>query len=170
MNACIATVAQMDGSSIITVDALAEAAHRAVHDGVPRQSVRVLPRASSWRSPALLRSGCGAKTAARFPLRKQERAHGNLCRCTGYQPIVDAATALDIKRAPPSSASGPWPRAGFEEGLEQPVALEAGEFSFYAPRTLKEAAAYLKRHRDARILSAVRTLALRKESSVSPGW
>ncbi len=161
MNACIATVAQMDGSSIITVDALAEGEKLSP----PQRSMMECHGSQcGFCTPGFVMALTGLvekrlRRKDRGPVSAQEAKNaltGNLCRCTGYQPIVDAATALDIKQCA-SVEERFWSLAqerDLRKVLSSPVALEAGEFSFYAPRTLKEAAAYLKRHRDARILSA----------------
>ena len=100
VNACITFLGQVDGKQIITVDDLAPAEGR-LH---PLQQAMVDHHASQ----------CGFCTPgfvmALFPLfqngKKADRPDvvnqlaGNLCRCTGYRPIVDSAlAAIDGRQA-----------------------------------------------------------------------
>jgi xanthine dehydrogenase small subunit len=97
---------------------------------------------------------------------------GNLCRCTGYRPIVDAAQAMyplgraipardqDWRTAPAGSKAKP--AAASEAGLAQALkglrrrkslVLEGAGGTFYAPRTADELAALRMRLPEARILA-----------------
>jgi xanthine dehydrogenase small subunit len=102
VNACIQLMGQLDGKEIITVEDLG--------GNHPIQKAMVKHHASQ----------CGFCTPgfvmSLFTLhekgRKQTRAHvneylaGNLCRCTGYRPIVDAALeALNTAPAPRDAAA-----------------------------------------------------------------
>jgi xanthine dehydrogenase small subunit len=80
---------------------------------------------------------------------------GNLCRCTGYRPIRDAAISL-----------GPAPDDAFRERLARPapevtpVILESPRANFYRPGTLAECLAYLAAHPDARLVAGATDLAV----------
>ena len=75
--------------------------------------------------------------------------HGNLCRCTGYRPIRDAAQALG------QPAEGDWiaERLRRPASPPQPTALATTEGEFYRPKTLAHALELLSRHPEARILA-----------------
>ena len=74
---------------------------------------------------------------------------GNLCRCTGYRPIQDAAYALG---APEEGDSFAW-RLAQPSPTPQPVQLQTPEGDFYRPGTLNETLDLLTAHPDAKLLS-----------------
>ena len=98
VNSCILFLGMIDGSAIRTVEGLAS------QDGElhPVQSAMVAADASQcgFCTPGFVMSLYAAWQNGRG-LSADEvdtTLAGNLCRCTGYRPIVDAATALDRGR------------------------------------------------------------------------
>ena len=94
VNACILLLGQVDGAELITVEDLAEDG-RLLH---PVQAALVEHHGSQcgFCTPGIVMSlfalhhaGGGAPSRAAI----DEALAGNLCRCTGYRPIVDAARA-----------------------------------------------------------------------------
>lgn len=165
VNACIATVAQMDGSSIVTVDALSEAGESpAGFTPVQKAMMECHGSQCGFCTPGFVmaltglveKRLCGENKA---PIGAQEAKNaltGNLCRCTGYQPIIDAAVGVPVRQCQPLRERF-WSAAqekDLQKALATAVAFKADGFSFFAPRTLKEVSAYLRRHRDARLLAA----------------
>jgi len=78
-----------------------------------------------------------------------EAIHGNLCRCTGYRPIRDAALALgqpEVGDALAATLKRPAPPL-------RPLRLTAPGGEFHRPETLEDALTALARHPDTRVLA-----------------
>jgi xanthine dehydrogenase small subunit len=94
VNTCILLLGQLDGAELITVDDLAEGG--ALH---PVQAAMVAHHGSQcgFCTPGIVMSLFalyheGARPVTRAMV--NDALAGNLCRCTGYRPIIDAA--LDV--------------------------------------------------------------------------
>src|SRR5579883_1848928 len=93
VNSCIAFLPQIDGKAVLTVEGLADGA--ALH---PVQKALVENDASQcgFCTPgfamALFAFQHGGEAAV--PNAMHEALAGNLCRCTGYRPIIAAAEAV----------------------------------------------------------------------------
>lgn len=89
-NACIMTAAQIDGAEITTVEGLA-------HEGVLNLLQEAMAENGSSQcgfcTPgiAVALTGLLANNAAPNEEQIHDALAGNLCRCTGYRPIVEAA-------------------------------------------------------------------------------
>lgn len=89
-NACILLVGQLHGCELVTVDDLAK--ENVLH---PVQEAMVKHHASQcgFCTPGFVMSLFTLYQSGIRPTRQQVVDHiaGNLCRCTGYRPIIDAA-------------------------------------------------------------------------------
>jgi xanthine dehydrogenase small subunit len=94
VNACILLLGQVDGAEIVTVDDLA------THDGLhPVQEALVAHHGSQcgFCTPGIVMSLFALYHEGARPVTRQaanDALAGNLCRCTGYRPIMDAALAV----------------------------------------------------------------------------
>ena len=91
VNACILLLGQIDGAEIVTVEDLAKSGE--LH---PVQSAMVAHHGSQcgFCTPGIVMSLFTLYQEADRPLSRErvnDTLAGNLCRCTGYRPIVDAA-------------------------------------------------------------------------------
>ena len=91
VNACILLLGQVDGAEILTIEDLAEG--NTLH---PIQAAMVKHHASQcgFCTPGIVMSLFATFHAPERPMEREAIAGclaGNLCRCTGYRPILDAA-------------------------------------------------------------------------------
>ena len=150
INACIAFLPTLDGREVVTVE------HLKVKTGKmnPVQDAMVKCHGSQcgFCTPGFVMalSTLMNNTANATDDNIQDAIAGNLCRCTGYRPIVDAARVAnkDKDRALPSDAKT-------LETLQRKKMLsyEAGGAKFFAPVTVEELAEVYGQHPDATILA-----------------
>jgi len=100
INACIRLLPSVDGKAIFTVEGLALPGG-GLH---PVQQALVACHASQcgFCTPGFAMSLFGLYKSIRDPSRAEidDALSGNLCRCTGYRPIVDAARQMHALPAP----------------------------------------------------------------------
>ena len=170
VNACIRLLPSVDGKAVFTVESL-KSPQGELH---PVQQALVECHASQcgFCTPGFAMSLFGLYKTMSAPTRRDvdDALSGNLCRCTGYRPIVDAAQRMYA--LPPSSG---W-RAGATSGtteadrevlarletLERDATLEythAGQ-RWAAPRGAVELARLCAERPDARIVAGMTDVAL----------
>jgi len=155
VNACILFLPVLDGRQLLTVEHL-KAADGTLH---PVQQAMVALHGSQcgFCTPGFVMSLFALYHAGSAPDRQaaNEALAGNLCRCTGYRPIVAAARAACDGHAADRFASFAAETAArlralaSDETLE--IAAEGGRF--IAPRTLDGLAAAVQAHQEATILA-----------------
>ncbi len=122
LNACILFLGQLNGKAIRTVEAIGEDGH--LH---PVQSQMVEKHGSQcgFCTPGIVSSLVAAQINGRSD--HENILAGNLCRCTGYAPIIKAAETADVLSEPSwlsedrekiknlsTSASINWPQSSDE--------------------------------------------------------
>lgn len=154
INACIRFLPTLDGKAIWTVEALEQ-------DGVPHpvQQAMIDHHGSQcgFCTPGFIMSmyTMYQKGLVR-PAREEvlDELSGNLCRCTGYRPIIDAACNMD---AYPAATLDREALRGQLQALRQEsggmLAFEAEGQSYFAPTTIDELAGLFQRHPDAVLLA-----------------
>ena len=157
MNSCIALLAQMDGAHVVTVEGMqageelapAQEAMRRCHGS---QCGFCTPGFVMAISGMLEQHGPGPVDA------RCARNHltGNLCRCTGYAPIVEAACTVRV-----SERHAVRPRyataaalAASRAAQAESMLVEHDGFRFFAPVTLREACTFAAEHPDLRVVGA----------------
>lgn len=159
INACITLVAQMDGCALITIEGLGPG-----DTMTPVQEAMVKCHGSQcgYCTPGFVMAltgfmeKCRERNCPPTPASVKNALTGNLCRCTGYTPIVEAANAVtpDDK----SSLSERFVTAPMQRRLrslhKQPIQLDWSGGKFWAPLTLEEAARLRQKYPEAAILAS----------------
>jgi xanthine dehydrogenase small subunit len=164
INSCITLVAQLDGSSLVTVDALKK--DNELHEA-QRAMVECHGSQCGFCTPGFVITLTGlveeklSKKELSVDVQEAKNCMtGNLCRCTGYQPIINAALDMDLKKC--ESVKERYYSEKQEVDLtkvySESVLIENEEFSFFGPKTMKEAIDYLKLYPEARIVGAATDL------------
>jgi xanthine dehydrogenase small subunit len=172
LDACIQFLYQLDCKHIVTVEGLPATPH-ALHP-VQETLIRCHGSQCGYCTPGFVMALAGLcerreacdEGALRLALT------GNLCRCTGYVPILEAARVLDPHALP--ALAERYGDPSLVEDLRQhassPVLIHtAGPRTFFAPRRLDEAVDFKARHPDAVIVSGGTELGvLRNKKGVDP--
>lgn len=144
INACIQFLYQVAGTHVVTVEGLRRG--KDLHP-VQEAMVRCHGAQCGFCTPGFVVAMCalfepnGARGRGLDERTVRDGLTGNLCRCTGYEPILKAALSVD--RSAVSPLSELYPPAGMArrllEHLEEPTLIEAGGRKFFAPTSVGEA-------------------------------
>jgi xanthine dehydrogenase small subunit len=173
VNACIQFLPTLDGRALVTVESLKDRATGALH---PVQAAMADGHGSQcgFCTPGFVMSLFALYKSAPVPGRGEvnDALAGNLCRCTGYRPIVDAAQSMYALGEAVPVAGQSWLTASARSrsraaakseaelaaklrGLKRRrgLVLPHPNGTFYAPRSADELAELRARLPDARLLA-----------------
>ncbi len=175
VNACIRLVPTVDGKAVFTVESLASA------DGTlhPVQQALVECHASQcgFCTPGFAMSLFGLYKNVHLPTRAaiDDALSGNLCRCTGYRPIIAAGERMGTLAAPAGWRAPGVDREGRRMVGDEERALattltslrrdrtfgfEHAEQRYFAPTTVAELATLRSEFPDARIVAGATDVGL----------
>ncbi len=154
VNSCIRFLPTIDGRELVTVESL-QAQDGSLH---PVQQAMVDHHASQcgFCTPGFVMSLFALYLQSATPTREQvvETLSGNLCRCTGYRPIIEAGCRMGSYAKPPhwdrDAAKSPARRDALR-AIRRDQALALTDFC--APRTTDEFAAALENEPAALVLA-----------------
>ena len=163
VNSCIQFLPTLDGKELITVESLSQEG-----DLHPVQMAMVEHHGSQcgFCTPGFVMSLFALYKSNPKPSRRDidDALAGNLCRCTGYRPIIAAAEAMydhdastnwlrqpaaDTKYKPPADRIEALRKLQRSSGLR----LQSGGKRFFAPQTSDELAGLLASNPDATLLA-----------------
>jgi xanthine dehydrogenase small subunit len=163
VNACIQFLPMLDGKALLTVDDLKALNGGALH---PAQQAMVDCHGSQcgFCTPGFVMSMVGVcERAGRTAPTRQQLADdlaGNLCRCTGYRPILDAAQRMfelppcKLDMAPIAAALGTL-------AANAPLAItDAHGARAFVPHTVDQLAALHQAYPQARLLGGATDIGL----------
>lgn len=164
INSCIAPMSSLHGSHVLTIESLEK------KDGMHQaQSSMMNCHASQcgFCTPGFaiaLASLCEEKIIRNeLSINESEGKNaltGNLCRCTGYNTIIEAATKIDLSKelTLKSRYHSDEVEAALVEITKKDLKINNDEFSFYAPVSYSDAAKYLDQKHDVRIVASATDL------------
>jgi xanthine dehydrogenase small subunit len=157
VNSCIRFLPTLDGKELVTVESLRQpggAAHPVQQSMIDNHGSQC-----GFCTPGFVMSLFALYLSCEQAQREQvlDTLAGNLCRCTGYRPIIDAAMRQGSYPAPARWNRAEAQSASHVEALRE-LARTPGEPSlqfpgFHAPRSLDELAAALQARPDAVLLA-----------------
>ncbi|CAF5063769.1 unnamed protein product, partial [Rotaria sp. Silwood1] len=112
INACLAPICSIDGCHVVTVEGLGSTNKSNLHSTQIRLA-ELFASQCGFCTPGMVMSLYGTVTSKHNSLPTMEDIEegfdGNLCRCTGYRPILDAAKtfACDINKLDYQKSSSP---------------------------------------------------------------
>jgi xanthine dehydrogenase small subunit len=163
VNSCIQLLGQVDGTEVVTVEDLAQA-NGELH---PVQAAMVANHGSQcgFCTPGFVMSIFAMYQATDGKATRQQVNDwiaGNLCRCTGYRPIVDAAISVSAEPRQDRFHTGARDMTGVLSFLADGEDVFVGDENtfFAAPGSLDAAAALYEKNPDATIVAGATDVGL----------
>ena len=156
VNSCIQFLPMLHGKALMTVESLARGG--ALH---PVQQAMVDKHGSQcgFCTPGIVMSLYGRAIAAKGAAAPVgEVLAGNLCRCTGYGPIIEVAKGVGAEAAPAVDLSAVRDETMLELSFEDPI--HGVTRHWLAPRTVAELAQVYEAHPDATIVAGATDVGL----------
>ena len=163
INSCIQYLYQLDCAHVITVEGLKDEAQK-IHP-VQKAMIDALGSQCGYCTPGFVMSLAAMLETQEAMTRSSvlDGLTGNLCRCTGYEQIIDAALSLNQKELPKASKrfDDEAMLADFTEHVSQAVSCEFEEkwngstqkVQFYVPTTLDKALEFKQKHQDVTVVA-----------------
>ncbi|MAZ89936.1 MAG: xanthine dehydrogenase small subunit [Cellvibrionaceae bacterium] len=165
VNACITLLANLHGKHVITVEGLANGEQ--LH---PSQQAMIDCHGSQcgFCTPGFVMSMFVLERNHDSPPNRHEISEalgGNLCRCTGYRPIIDATVQMFDPQLSPSKdrfseQQSQWLTQLRTMNKEDHVRLVHNDKKYFAPTHLEDLAELMLRHPNARLVAGGTDLAL----------
>jgi xanthine dehydrogenase small subunit len=164
VNACIRFLPTLDGKALLTVEDLAAINGGELHP-VQQAMVECHGSQCGFCTPGFVMTMAASyeqhHEAGNVPTRQQlaDELAGNLCRCTGYRPILDAGQRMFQL---PKKRLDTAPIAALLQQLraDAPLHYAAQGVHFHAPRTLDDLAALRQQQPAARLLAGCTDIGL----------
>jgi xanthine dehydrogenase small subunit len=161
VNACILFLPQIRGTQVITVEHLCDESGR-LH---PVQQAMVDCHGSQcgFCTPGIVMSLFALYKSNPAPTRQQilDALAGNLCRCTGYRPIVEAAERMYARgTADHFSVNEPETIRALDAMQGDDLALALGARRYFGPRSVGELAKLCIRHPEAHLVAGATDVGL----------
>ena len=140
VNSCIQLVAQLDATHVVTVEGVSRPGELS---RIQQEMVDHHGAQCGYCTPGFIVAmhALAEEKSAWQPADVRDALTGNLCRCTGYEPIIKAAMAASGAASP--SLGELYPEQPLIEALstlqKESVAIDVERRRFFTPATLSEA-------------------------------
>lgn len=147
INSCIQYLCQLDCSHLVTVEGLKQ---NGKLNPVQEAMVECHGAQCGYCTPGFVVAMCSMFDEGK-PLTAcqiKDGLTGNLCRCTGYEPIVAAGLAVDFAEWEPISKLYPAENMlkQFKEYLQKPLHIKSEGKELFVPVTVNEACKFKSEH------------------------
>jgi xanthine dehydrogenase small subunit len=165
VDSCIAFLHQLDGCHVLTVEGIPGAEGEELHP-VQAAMIERFGSQCGFCTPGFVTTLAGMAEAARRagataldPERARRALTGNLCRCTGYLQILEAAAAVPLAACPGLDPTvAPEARAALAAAAGEEVRVAAGERSVAIPTSLERAVELLAAEPATRVVAGATDL------------
>jgi xanthine dehydrogenase small subunit len=162
VNACLLFLPMIHGKQIITIENLRSADGR-LHP-IQQSLVEHYGSQCGFCTPGIVMSLFALMMSTTDPSHEDvvDALVGNLCRCTGYRPIIDAAKVTASGRM---GGRATWPDDNVPAMLSnlphESLLVDDGIQTYFRPQTLTEALEFLRKRPEATIINGATDVALR---------
>ncbi len=159
VNSCIAMIALFDGCHIVTVEGLQK---KDQLSEVQSSMVRNFGAQCGFCTPGFVMALTDLYENKTNITEKHIKNYltGNLCRCTGYSPIIKAG--LDVDTAKHVKLKDRYNQHlkdnKFIEDTSKSLSISCGDFHFFAPKSLEEAISHFSNKNSLRLISGATDL------------
>lgn len=154
IDSCIRFMYQLDGCNIVTVEGLAQEGQL---NNVQQAMIDCHGSQCGFCTPGFVTAMTGILEDNDQPTECQWRRGltGNLCRCTGYTPIVQAGHEASKNPSPKLNElfpTAPMASALKDRGQDE-IKIEHANQTIYSPTTIEQATGFLSENPDAKIVA-----------------
>ena len=155
LNACITPLASMHGKQLVTIEDLSDG--ETLHP-VQRALVKQHGSQCGFCTPGIVMSMFAYRKRCKQPTRQgiSNALSGNLCRCTGYRPIIDAAFEMFQGNDEDQFCRYEKETVATLKSLKQShngITLSRNGKRYFAPQSSDELASLYMEYPDARLLA-----------------
>ncbi|MDP1622846.1 MAG: xanthine dehydrogenase molybdopterin binding subunit [Bacteroidales bacterium] len=166
IDSCLVFLPMIHGKQLITIENLADTRKKALH---PVQQMMVESNGSQcgYCTPGVVMSLFGLFKNHHNPPREimDDALTGNLCRCTGYQPILEAAEKLGKETQSDHFSGHESNTVDMLNSIhkdQETIQIKTGKQFYFRPFTISEALRLRKENPDAIVITGATDVALRQ--------
>jgi xanthine dehydrogenase small subunit len=167
VNSCLIFLPMIDGKQLITIENLAQKKNGEVKlHPVQQAMVDLNSSQCGFCTPGIVMSIFTLQKSHINLTREiaEDALTGNLCRCTGYQPILDAALKVSKGQSDHFSENESFIKNELDclESKQTDIFIKTEDQIYIQPKSLKSVLSFLKEHPDATVINGSTDIALKQ--------